>query len=82
MNINFFENLVVIFQSEWIMFFTLLIMFTIYAIKFDVSHEVTLLFLLAFISWFSFLFLDIWVSTIIIIGSIAIVILNIIRAVR
>lgn len=82
MNINFFENLVVIFQSEWIMFFTLLIMFTIYALKFDVSHEVYILFLFIFITWFSFLFLGTWLFVLILVVMTTIIVINPMRILR
>lgn len=70
MNIAFFENLVVIFQSYWIMYFALTIMMVYYAIKFDMSYEVLIMFLLAFNIWFGFSFLPLWYPILFIIGGI------------
>lgn len=82
MNINFFENLVLIFQSHWIMFFTFLIMFTIYALKYDISHESFMVFIFAFGIWFGVLFLGEWFTPLLIIAILIITIVNIVRATR
>lgn len=82
MNINFFENLILIFQSEWIMFFTFLIMFTIYSLKYDISHESFMIFIFAFGIWFGFLFLGIWFAVLMIVIILIITIINIVRATR
>lgn len=82
MNIAFFENLAVIFQSLWIMYFVLVLMFIIYALKYDMSHESLMMFLLGFSIWFGFAFLPIWVPVLIIIGGIILLILNINKTVR
>jgi drug/metabolite transporter (DMT)-like permease len=57
-------------------------MFTIYALKYDISHESFMVFIFAFGIWFGVLFLGEWFTPLLIIAILIITIVNIVRATR
>lgn len=60
MRLDMFENLVLIFHSKVILFAVLLLTFLIYSLKYDISHETMLVFLMGFSLWFAFYFEMMW----------------------
>jgi hypothetical protein len=80
--ISFFENLVLIFGNIWIFFIISIVLFSWYAIKFDMTAEMFLAFLIPFVLWFSIMFLPIWIWVLMIIGIVIFFIIKITRMVR
>jgi hypothetical protein len=67
-NLNLFENLLyAVFQSPWVFFIVILLMFLYYSVVYDISKNGILMFIVLFSLWFSF-FLGNWVFPITITG--------------